>query len=112
MLYQRGILVVEVVFFLIEFVKGVDGVADVGYRVHRVDVGDYFFALLERSLRLSERFRPGEVLRRRVKCSGCRLDVDSLIRHIAEFHIDSSVKIVFVWSVRLFIDYPVLYWII
>ena len=91
---KRGIFVVEVVLFLIELIEGVDGVADIGYRAHRLNMGDYFFTLRKGFLRLFESLCRAEAFRRRIERFGRRFNIYSLIWHIAEFHINSSVRVI------------------
>ena len=94
LLNKRGVFVVEVVLFLIELIEGVDGVTDIGYRAHRLNMGDYFFTLRKGFLCLSESLCCAEAFRRRIERFSRRLDIYSLIWHITEFHINSSVGVI------------------
>lgn len=57
-------------------------------------MGDYFFTLCKSFLRLSESLCRAEAFRRRIERFGRRLDIYSLIWHITEFHINSSVGVI------------------
>ena len=94
LLNKRGVFVVEVVLFLIEPIEGVDGVADIGYRAHRLNMGDYFFTFRKGFLRLFDSLCCAEAFRRRIERFGRRPDIYSLIWHITEFHINSSVGVI------------------